>query len=310
MLARLRAGRVGLRAALWRAEGAEAGLVLLLPGRTEYLEKYAPVAELLAARGFAVASLDWRGQGLSDRDPRVGRLGHVGDFAEYQEDLRALLGWEEVASRPGPRLLLAHSMGGCIGLRALTDGALAAARPQAAVFSAPMWGLAPTGLPEGMVRLIAQGACAVGLSRRQARGRAEAPTYVLEADFEGNVLTTDGAEWTRFVETARAHPELTTTAPTFGWLRAAFREMDALSRAAPPVPRLLLLGDREAVVAPEAIRAHAARGAGAELAPVPGSPHEPLMHRPAHPAGAAAWAAIDAFLAARGLGRPEAKGGL
>ena len=56
-----------LRVALWPAEtGSEAGSgsgsaprghVILFPGRTEYLEKYAPLAGLLAARGFAVASL-------------------------------------------------------------------------------------------------------------------------------------------------------------------------------------------------------------------------------------------------------------
>ena len=43
------------------------GTVCIFPGRTEFIEKYFEVVRDLRARGFAVAVLDWRGQGLSDR---------------------------------------------------------------------------------------------------------------------------------------------------------------------------------------------------------------------------------------------------
>jgi predicted alpha/beta hydrolase len=36
-----------------------------------------------AQRGFAVAILDWRGQGLSDRALPNARKGHIYDFSEY-----------------------------------------------------------------------------------------------------------------------------------------------------------------------------------------------------------------------------------
>ena len=96
-------------------------LVAIFPGRTEMVEKYGPTVTDLTARGFDVAVIDWRGQGLSDRlcDPPL--RGDVPDFADYQKDLRAYWAWLDGVST-GARHILAHSMGGCIALRALVDG--------------------------------------------------------------------------------------------------------------------------------------------------------------------------------------------
>ena len=127
---------VRIRAALWNAGGPK-GTVFLLPGRTEYVEKYGRSARDLAAAGYATLSLDWRGQGLSDRALPDRMVGHVTDFAEYQADLDALLAFADTQTLPRPYYLLPHSMGGCIGLRALMRGLPF----QAAAFSAPMWGI-------------------------------------------------------------------------------------------------------------------------------------------------------------------------
>ena len=54
--------------AIWNSTGTARASVVLFGGRGEFIEKYATevVGELLA-RGFAVLSMDWRGQGLSSR---------------------------------------------------------------------------------------------------------------------------------------------------------------------------------------------------------------------------------------------------
>ena len=56
---------IRLRAAHWPGSGK--GTVFLLPGRTEYIEKYAPPAAEFCRCGWDVLTLDWRGQGMSDR---------------------------------------------------------------------------------------------------------------------------------------------------------------------------------------------------------------------------------------------------
>src|ERR1700709_2360403 len=68
------------------------GTCVLLNGQTESIEKYFEVIDELRGRGFAVASLDWRGQGGSQRlIPQAPLKGHIDDFAQYDADLEAFL---------------------------------------------------------------------------------------------------------------------------------------------------------------------------------------------------------------------------
>src|SRR5690606_28253074 len=80
---------VRVRAAFWRGGGK--GTVLLFPGRTEYVEEYGPAAAAFAARGYAVATIDWRGQGIADRLRDEPAPGHVGRFRDYQRDVAAFV---------------------------------------------------------------------------------------------------------------------------------------------------------------------------------------------------------------------------
>ena len=64
-----------LRYAVWQASrGPKAGTVCLFGGRTEFIEKYFEVVADLRRRGFAVATMDWRGQGGSARVVSWGSL--------------------------------------------------------------------------------------------------------------------------------------------------------------------------------------------------------------------------------------------
>ncbi|MEM1316561.1 MAG: alpha/beta hydrolase, partial [Pseudomonadota bacterium] len=221
-------------------------------------------------------------------------------------DLAALLAWADArGGAAGPTIVLAHSMGGCIALRGLLDGALSSAdrRPAAAIFSAPMWGLALPAVARPLLSLAARAAVRLGLGRKRARGAASETTYVVDTPFDGNVLVQDQAAWERFRREAEAAPDLTLGSPTLGWLSAAFREMNALAGmdVAGLPPRLVLLGDEEAVVSPQAIRAHAARDSGARLVEIAGARHEPLMEPAPSRIGGEVWRAIDAFLADRAI---------
>lgn len=267
---------VRLRVGLWPvpASGGR-GTVLIAPGRTEYIEKYGLTAAALARAGWGALVVDWRGQGLAARGLADARVGHVGDFAEYQRDLAAVLDF--AAGRGlGPMPWLAHSMGGCIALRALTGGA----RPPAVAFSAPMWGLNQPWRMRLAIRVMA------ALARPLGRGGAYLPTtgpdYGLPAmAFEDNVLTRDRLMFARMKHQI-ADPRLALGGPSLRWGAAALAETAALARApAPPVPALIGLGGNERIVSPAAIRRRAAAWPGAELAEYPGAEHELLMERPA-----------------------------
>jgi len=57
-----------IRYGSWQSENrTHRGTVLLLSGRSEFLEKYFETVGELIQRGHDVYSFDWRGQGLSTR---------------------------------------------------------------------------------------------------------------------------------------------------------------------------------------------------------------------------------------------------
>lgn len=264
-----------LRLCLWPLEGAK-GTVLIFPGRTEYVEKYSDMAREFAARGYASAAIDWRGQGLSDRVDAARRLGHVDDFAEYQEDVRAMRAAIQAAQMPGPLFLVAHSMGGCIGLRALHLGLPV----RAAVFTGPMWGL---GIPVATQiggRVLSWLAVRTGMSQRYA------PTKAADAEpaaqpFANNLLTTDPQMYEWMQDQVRRHPELFLGGVSLGWLRAAFQENDALGALkSPDIPCECWLGTAEKIVSQQAIKSRMADWPKGELIWVEGAEHEVAMERP------------------------------
>ncbi len=123
-------------------------LVLVVHGYAEHCGRYREVAHLLTRAGLAVFTYDMRGHGRA-----AGQRGHVLDYLEYLGDMGAALDeldthadrtWSGSAGKPRdglPILLLTHSNGGLIGLRALADPLRRPRRITAAVLSSPFLGL-------------------------------------------------------------------------------------------------------------------------------------------------------------------------
>ncbi|CAM5499920.1 alpha/beta hydrolase [Frigidibacter albus] len=181
------------------------------------------------------------------------------------------------AGLPEPFHLIAHSMGGCIGLRALHEGLPV----RSAVFSAPMWGIRIHAAARPLAWALGAGA------RASRRGHLYAPgtgpvTYVLGAEAPGNVLTTDPAMYDFMQRQVRAHPGLALGGPTLNWLLEALRETRALAALTPPaLPCLCMMGGNERVVDAGRIRSVMARWPGGRLEVIPGAEHEMMMETPA-----------------------------
>jgi len=119
------------------------GSLLFLPGRGDHYEKYLETLHYWAGKGWNVTSIDWRGQGLSGRMVENRNMGHIDDFSTWVDDLRFFWSrWK--TENPGPHVLVAHSMGGHLAMRALVEGAV---DPKATILSAPMLGIKSSGLP-------------------------------------------------------------------------------------------------------------------------------------------------------------------
>lgn len=264
-----------IRVALWGKATATRGTVLIFPGRTEYVEKYGGVAADLVARGFAVLAVDWRGQGIAARIHPNPVMGHVDRFDDYQADVAAVIDHAGAEGLPGPWFLIAHSMGGCIGLRALMRGL----KVRAAVFSAPMWGIRMPSAMRPLAWGLSTASRGVGLSHRLAPGQQLDP-YVAREGFEDNNLTTDPQMYALMRDQVAAHPELSLGGPSLCWLNEALREMRAAAQApAPRVPALVFLGTDERIVDPARIHARVASWPGTTLRILDGARHELLMER-------------------------------
>lgn len=266
---------VRLRAGAWRGTSQE-GTVLLFPGRTEYIEKYGRTAREFAQRGYATLTIDWRGQGLSDRLTTDVMSGHVGRFSDYQQDVAAMLSAAKALDMPKPWHLLAHSMGGCIGLRAVLDGLPV----QSCVFSGPMWGIQIARSLRPLAWSLSFGVRYVGLGHLYAPGTDPA-NYVLTEPFETNKLTGCQDMYKYMIDQALSYPELGLGGPSLQWLYEALKETRALaSRPSPDLPCMTVLGTKEEIVCPRRIEHRMTNWPGARLELVQQGRHEVLMDSP------------------------------
>ncbi len=265
-----------LRVAHYPAEGTSRGTVLLFPGRTEYVEKYGRTACDLSAAGYDTLTIDWRGQGLADRMLADALIGHVALFTDYQRDVAAMGAVAEALDLPRPLHLIAHSMGGCIGLRAVMDGLPVAS----CVFTGPMWGIQMSRPLRPAAWALSWGSGQVGLGHMFAPGTKPA-SYVISEPFEANLLTRDPGMFAYMRRQVAEVPGLALGGPSLRWLHQSLQECRALNRRpSPDLPCLTFVGANERIVDVPRIRDRMARWPRGTLEIVEGGEHEVLMEGP------------------------------
>ena len=268
-----RPGGVRLRTAFFPAAGEARGTVVLSPGRTEPLEKYAEVVGELNARGFAVLTHDWRGQGGSTRLAKDPLSGHALGWRSFVQDYRAVLdAWE--SELPRPWVAVGHSMGGGLTALILSEGE---PRIAAAVLSAPMLGVSTGQRSPTEVGWVA---FAMGLiGRGQALPLPQADP--LNDTFAAQTLTHDRARWERTQALITARPDLRLGGVTWGWLAFALtlcRRMAAPGAAERiTVPFAIVAAGDDRLCVSSAARAVADRAPKGRYVEVEGAWHEVLM---------------------------------
>nr|PZN84741.1 MAG: alpha/beta hydrolase [Pseudomonadota bacterium] len=285
-----------MRFARWEpTRGPTRGTVCVFTGRSEFIEKYFEVVSDLRRRGFAVAVMDWRGQGGSYRPLSNPRKGWVRTFSEYDRDLDCFMEQVVKPECPPPYYALAHSMGGHILLRI-------AGRPvppfERIMVVAPMLRFhdKKVGVSQRYARLYAALGTACGFGRAYVRGGSDASEDPVV--FEGNPLTSDEARFARNRALIEAAPHLLLGAPTIGWLNAAYRSMAKLNDPAYAerisVPLLVAIAGQDVIVDPVASEAFAARVKLCTTVNLPLARHEILQE--ADEIRGRFWAAFDAYL--------------
>jgi lysophospholipase len=271
-----------LRAARFEPDPVLPGrrLCALLNGQTEFIEKYFEVIDELRGRGFAVAALDWRGQGGSGRQvPGDPLKVHTGDFADYDADLAAFIA-QVVVPMAGEKLpiALAHSMGGHILLAHLNR------HPEdfaAVVCTAPMLMFSTRGQPRWLVRLVTETMMKGGHATDFVWGMAARDP--LEMGFENQIVTSDPVRFQRTQDFLRTHPDLRTAGPTWGWVAAAYKSLAhfAARNYAEQIstPALIIGACHDRICVTDDARRFAQRMPACHYVEISGAEHEILMER-------------------------------
>jgi len=224
-------------------------IIVILPGFTEFCEKYAAEFLRFHQMGFNVLAIDWPGQGQSGHFGHHWLAVHCTDFDDHLQALDRLI--DAVGLGGQPITLFGHSMGGHLALR------YAAWRPdlvQGVILSAPM--MAPPAMPVWLIRLASYALGRVGMARAHPPFHRVLTLDLARLYWPENPLTRDikGYE-DQFVWFDDA-PELRRSGPTIGWVSAAYRSTalytlnpDWLASIRVPV-LALVAGDERVVHAP------------------------------------------------------------
>jgi lysophospholipase len=283
---------VELRFARWDCPVSAKGTVCVFAGRGEFIEKYFETVRDLRRRGFAVATMDWRGQGHSSRQLSDPRKGHVGSFSDFETDVETFMQQVVVPNCPPPYFALAHSMGSAVMLRVAHSGRRWFER---SVLVAAMIDF-PRPRASWLLRILIRTLRGAGFGSSYVPGsnvdRARA------SGFAGNPLTSDPVRYARNASILEQDPTAGIGSPTVAWLDAAFdaivefRADDYPSHIDRPI--LMVAAGGDTIVSGAAIQRFAARlPAGSHLV-IEGARHEILQEQDLY--RARFWAAFDAFV--------------
>ncbi len=254
-------GGVTLYAEVFLPRKPANAVAVMVHGYAEHCGRYREVANVLVGAGVATLGYDYRGHGRAS-----GRRGHIDAWSDYHDDLDAAISQARALAPGKPVILVCHSNGGLITLRALTD---AARRPDvaAAVISSPFLGLrlqvpaAKVWLARGMSRVF--------------------PAFSQKNDLRVQDLTTDPEK-----QAARTADTLCHDVASARWFTEAQAAQAHVRRQAANItlPTLWVIGGDDPIADPTVSEPLARHLHGAEVHLLRGFKHEVWNERErAHP---------------------------
>jgi len=252
------------------------GTVIVVSGRTEFLEKYLELCWDFRHTGLSLCVYDHYGQGKSGRMLDDPQKGHIENFNTYLEDLHKLVTAHVIRKFSPPYFLLTHSMGSTIGTQ------FAVEYPELVhglILVSPMFQI-NTGrfLPPLMVETISRALCFLGGKRSYVPGGGP---FRSDLPFENNVLTSDKRRFELNQALMRNDPGIALGSPTVGWLKQAYMAMRHSRHSGRQLkcPLLLLQGLNDIVVGSSQMNQFCSVTEHCQMISYPEARHELLMEQ-------------------------------
>ena len=221
-------------------------LLVISPGRGESSLKYAELVQELSWEGLDIIVIDHRGQGFSSRIIDDPLIGHINKFENYTDDLTYVVENYKKAKNYSACILLGHSMGGLIGLRAilgnprLFDGV---------ILSGPMLKLKIKRIPDFISLIFLKMAILLGF------GRWPLHHYFADREdsFEDNLLTNCQQRFDAHRYCEAIFPQTRLGIPSIKWLYEIVNNGRKVMRRAKEldVPILLMQAGKDQIVCPQ-----------------------------------------------------------
>ena len=247
-------------------------VILISSGRTEAAIKYKELIYDLFNNGYSIYIHDHRGQGLSGRMTEDPDMGYIDDFQFYIDDMKYFYDYYIKPKAYKKSYLLAHSMGGAIGMTYLEQYPYDF---NASAFSSPMLGFKP---PICSIVKVLEG---------------DNPKYAIgesaykddEILFKGNTLTGSKLRYDRMVDAFTKVPEARLGGVTYHWINTSCRQYDYIFSHIQKIetPFILFSAQNEQIVNPyahqEFINAAKKLGKEFEVYEIENAQHELLIEK-------------------------------
>lgn len=178
--------------------------LVILPGRTEPIEKYAELVYDLqqtpAGQNMDYFLMDHRGQGQSGRMAKPSDMGHVDKFDNYVADLESFIKQQNLDKRCEHKFLLAHSMGAGIATAYLLKNPKSFDR---VVLSSPMLKIQTKPYSYATACAIVKTMVMAGRGAKFAIGQKP---FDSAAKFESNTFTTSPERFKKTMELFETNP--------------------------------------------------------------------------------------------------------
>lgn len=225
---------IPIRFAVLKSHQPARQAVLILNGRSEWIEKYTVLPDWMDLGDDTLwITMDHRGQGESG-GPRA----YVASYEHYALDAAAVL---EAVAEDLPYAIVSHSMGGLVALYGTLNGQL---QPRALALSSPLLALPNAPLPRTLAKPIAQMIAKTRYTHQPTGAGGQK-----RQSFGGNPLTHSVPGFNVVCQSPFPF-----VSPTFGWVEATFAacasilEVEKIKELKAPVR--IIGGSKETVIDP------------------------------------------------------------
>jgi lysophospholipase len=254
-----------------RAQNPKAAVVLV-PGRTEAIIKFAEVARDLVKQGYSTYAVTLRGQGEAGRMLTDKEKGYVAWFEDYITDTHHFI--TDVVNKDNlPVFMIAHSLGGAVAVLLVNE------HPddvKALVMTSPMLEIDVGSFPPPVVSTLAGGVCDSTDGSGYAVG---AGPYTKETDFPTNTVTNSEPRWTWKIQQLTDDASIRLGGITWRWLCQGLVASSRAQGLGSAVPTVLFQAGADTIVKPGGQLKYCTNALRCTLSKMDGAKHELLQEK-------------------------------